>query len=128
MTDSNCCSLFLAVNTVEYLNNEADGSDECRWHPDEWGYSDGHGSELVKLSAMLWENYSNFPGEAFFFNALISAMKRLKESCHLKERADEITFFVSISDDERAENLEDLSAKQLNPPALASAFLNRNKL
>ena len=77
---------------------------------------------------MLWENYSNFPGEAFFFNALISAMKRLKESCHLKERADEITFFVSISDDERAENLEDLSAKQLNPPALASAFLNRNKL
>ena len=128
VTDSNCCSLFLAVNTVEYLNNEADGSDECRWHPDEWGYSDGHGSELVKLSAMLWENYSNFPGEAFFFNALISAMKRLKESCHLKERADEITFFVSISDDERAENLEDLSAKQLNPPALASAFLNRNKL
>ena len=127
VTDSNCCSLFLAVNTVEYLNNETDGSDECRWHPDEWGYSDGHGSELVKLSALLWENYGNLPGRAFFFNALISAMKQLKESGIFKERTDEITFFVSISDDEDAENIEDMSASQLNLPALAAAFLSRNK-
>lgn len=127
VTDSNCCSLFLAVNTVEYLNNETDGLDECKWHPDEWGYSDGHGSELVKLSASLWENYSNFPGEEFFFNALISAMKQIKESGIFKDRADEITFFVSISDDEGADNIEDLSAKQLNSPTLAAAFLNRTK-
>lgn len=127
VTDSNCCSLFLAVNTVEYLNNETDGLDECKWHPDEWGYSDGHGSELVKLSASLWENYSNFPGEKFFFNALISAMKQIKESGIFKDRADEITFFVSISDDEGADNIEDLSAKQLNSPTLAAAFLNRTK-
>lgn len=127
VTDSNCCSLFLAVNTVEYLNNETDEPEECKWHPDEWGYSDGHGSELVKLSALLWENYCNFPGEAFFFNALISAMKQLKESGFLREHADEITFFVSISDDENAGNLEDLSAKQLNSPVLASTFLNRSK-
>ncbi len=125
VTDSNCCSLFLAVNTVEYLNNETDRSNDCKWHPDEWGYSDGHGSELVNLSASLWENYSNFPGEEFFFNALISAMKQVKESGIFKDRADEITFFVSISDDEGAENIEDLSAKQLNPSTLAAAFLNR---
>lgn len=127
VTDSNCCSLFLAVNTVEYLNNETDGLDECKWHPDEWCYSDGHGSELVKLSASLWENYSNFPGEKFFFNALIYAMKQIKESGIFKDRADEITFFVSISDDEGADNIEDLSAKQLNSPTLAAAFLNRTK-
>lgn len=125
VTDSNCCSLFLAVNTVEYLNNETDRSNDCKWHPDEWGYSDGHGSELVNLSASLWENYSDFPGEEFFFNALISAMKQVKESGIFKDRADEITFFVSISDDEGAENIEDLSAKQLNPSTLAAAFLNR---
>lgn len=127
VTDSNCCSLYLAVNTIEYLNNETDGSDECRWHPDEWGYSDGHGSELVKLSASLWENYGNFPGEAFFFDALVSAMKHLKASGLFKDRTDKITLFVSISDDEGAENIEDLSAKELNSPALASVFLNRNK-
>ena len=125
VTYSNCCSLFLAVNTVEYLNNETDRSNDCKWHPDEWGYSDGHGSELVNLSASLWENYSDFPGEEFFFNALISAMQQVKESGIFKDRADEITFFVSISDDEGAENIEDLSAKQLNPSTLAAAFLNR---
>lgn len=127
VTDSNCCSLFLAVNTVEYLNNETDEPDECKWHPDEWGYSDGHGSELVKLSSMLWENYGSFPGEKFFYNALISAMKQIKESGLFKERADEITFFVSISDDEGAEKLEDFSAKQLNSTELVAPFLNRKK-
>ena len=128
VTDSYCCSLFLAVNTVEYFDNECEEPDDVgKWHPDEWGYSDGHGSELVKLSRLLWENQNNLPSEAFFFDALIAAMKQLKETGIFGERTEEITFFVSISDDEEAENLEDFSAGQLNSPEVATAFLNRNK-
>ena len=128
VTDRYCCSLFLAVNTVEYFDNECEEpDDESKWHPDEWGYSDGHDSELVKLSRLLWENHNNLPSEAFFFDTLISAMKQLKETGIFGERAEEITFFVSISDDEEAENLEDFSARQLNSPELAIAFLNREK-
>ncbi|MDE6165668.1 MAG: DUF4303 domain-containing protein, partial [Muribaculaceae bacterium] len=38
VTDRYCCSLFLAVNTLEYLESEDDEpDDECKWHPDEWG-------------------------------------------------------------------------------------------
>lgn len=128
VTDRYCCSLFLAVNTLEYLQSEdEEPDDESKWHPDEWGYSDGHGSELVKLSKTLWENHNTLPGEAFFFSAMISAMKQVKDSEILGERTEEITFFISISDDEDAENLEDASAMTLNSPELAAAFLNRNK-
>ncbi|MDE6162575.1 MAG: hypothetical protein K2F98_03450 [Bacteroides sp.] len=54
-------------------------------------------------------------------------MKQLKETGIFGERTEEITFFVSLSDDEEAENLEDFSAKLLNSPELAAAFLNRDK-
>ncbi len=128
VTDRYCCSLFLAVNTLEYLQSEDEKpDDESKWHPDEWGYSDGHGSELVKLSKSLWENHATLPGEAFFFSAMISAMAQVKGSGIFGEGTEEITFFISISDDEDAENLEDSSAMTLNSPELAAAFLNRNK-
>ena len=128
VTDRYCCSLFLAVNTLEYLESEdEEPDDECKWHPDEWGYSDGHDSELVKLSKTLWENHNTLPGEAFFFSAMISAMKQVKDSEISGERTEEITWFISISDDEDAENLEDSAAMTLNSPELAAVFLNRNK-
>lgn len=128
VTDRYCCSLFLAVNTLEYLESEdEEPDDDTKWHPDEWGYSDGHDSELVKLSKSLWENHNSLPGEAFFFSAMISAMKQVKGSGIFGERTDEITLFISISDDEDAENLEDSSAMTLNGPELAAVFLNRNR-
>ena len=127
VTDSDCCTLFLAVNTVEFLNGNDEPDNASKWYPDEWGYSDAYNSELSKLSKLLWEHHENLPGEAFFFDAVISAMKQLKETGAFGKRSEEITFFVSISDDEEAENLEDFSAKQLNSPELATAFLNRDK-
>lgn len=127
VTDRYCCSLFLALNSVEYLNNETDEPHESKWHPDEWGYSDCHGSELVKLSALLWQNRSTMPNETFFHDALISAMEQFKESGIFGRQSEEITFFVSISDSEEAEMLEDLSAEQLNSPELAATFINRNR-
>lgn len=127
VTDRDCCSLFLAVNTVEYLTCDDDEPDcESTWYPDEWGYTDGAGSELSKLSALLWQYHEYLPGEGFFFDALISAMKQLKESGIFGKHADEITFFVSISDDEDAENFEDFSATQLNTPEQAATFLSRH--
>ncbi len=128
VTDRYCCSLFLAVNILEYLESEdEEPDDESKWYPDEWGYSDGHGSEMVKLSKSLWENHNTLPSEAFFFSAMISAMKQVKDSGIFGERTEEITFFISISDDEESENLEDSSAMTLNGPELTAIFLNRNR-
>ena len=127
VSDRDCVTLFLAVNTVEYLN-ENDGPDsESKWIPDEWGYSDGHHSALVKLSRLLWEHHDELPSESYFFNAVISAMKQLKDAKAFGDCSEEITCFVSISDDEEAGHMEDLSAKQLNSAELVAAFLKRDR-
>ena len=80
VTDSDCITLFLAVNTEEALakrdekdrtperlaelrkywpeelvNQVADGSFSLnRYVPDEWGYSDGTDSELNQISQQLY--------------------------------------------------------------------------
>lgn len=59
--------------------------------------------------------------------AMVSAMKQVKDSGILEARTEEITFFISISDDGDAENLKDSSAMTLNPPELAAAFLSRSR-
>ena len=46
---------------TEFYSEDEEPDDESKWHPDEWGYSDGHGSELVKLSKSLWENHATLP-------------------------------------------------------------------
>ena len=64
----------------------------------------------------------HFAGRSLFFSAMISAMAQVKSSGIFGEGTEEITFFISISDDEDAENLEDSSAMTLNSPELAAAF------
>ena len=95
--------------------------------PDEWGYSDSADGELTKLSALLWQNYENLPSVDFFINEVISAMKQLKESGAFGSQSHDVTCFVSMSDDDQAVSIEDYSARRLNSPELAAAFLRRDR-
>lgn len=127
VTDSNCVTLFLAVNTIEYLAANDDPDSETQWMPDEWGYSDADNSQLSKLSKSLWQHYSNLPGEKFFIDAVISAMKQLRDTGAFGKHTDRITCFVSMSDDDNAESIENESAIRINPPSLAATFLDRER-
>jgi Domain of unknown function (DUF4303) len=71
---------------------------------------------------------SRFPEFARQLHADMIAALRLLDREGLFGTGDEraaITLFVSISDDDAAEALENESAKALNPPAVADAFLRR---
>ncbi len=68
--------------------------------PDVWRYSDGSDSALTKFSELLFEHDKAISSE-------------------------EVTCFVSVSDDDQADEVENWSAEQLNTPELASAFMNR---
>lgn len=136
VTDSDCITLFLAVNTLEYLEENGGLESEDRWLPDEWGYSDEEDSALAKLSVLLYEHDETVSSEdvteeeqeenwRLFFEAVVSALGQLKEENVFGERSEDVTCFVSVSDDDRAENVENWSAKQLNTEELAAAFLNR---
>ncbi|MDE5694329.1 MAG: DUF4303 domain-containing protein, partial [Duncaniella sp.] len=127
VTDSNCVTLFLAVNTIEYLVANEDPDIETKWMPDEWGYSDADNSQLSKLSKSLWQHYSNLPSESFFIDAVISAMKQLRDAGVFGKHTEGLTCFVSMSDDDNAENIENESAIRLNPPSIAATFLDRER-
>lgn len=155
VTDSDCITLFLALNTYEYMKkrdreyldiidlseemkkNLEDGSASLtKWLPDEWGYSDGNKSQLNEISKLLFkhdeeteydeEEYEE--SQQLFLETVTSAFKRLIEENVFGEYSKEITYFISMSDDERAEEIENQSAGELNSRELYEAFLNRNIL
>lgn len=148
VTDSDCITLFLAINTYEYMKKEdarnlkensdwyskeeiekiKDGSISLsKWIPDEWGYSDGKHSELNKVSKLLFEKEAADSEEYakhkdLFFETVTSAFKHLIEAKVFGENSDEITYFISMSDDERTPDLQDYSAKLLNSESVYEKF------
>lgn len=154
VTDSDCITLYLALNTNEYMKEadeenieilQDDLSEEdiknvregvislTKWIPDEWGYSDGKNSELNKISKLLYKKEKSNPEEyerytKLFFETVISAFKQLIESKTFGENTEEITYFVSISDDENTYEIENYSAKLLNSKNVYEEFLNRTQL
>ncbi len=152
VTDSDCITLYLAVNTYEFLEKhdkeysiDMDLSEEdiknlkegsaslTQWLPDEWGYSDDDNSELAKISELLYENSESdeYDDEEYeenqklFFETVTSAFKHLIEEKVFGEYSEKITYFISMSDDDRAEEIENNSAKLLNSPNIYETFLNR---
>ncbi len=151
VTDSDCITLFLALNTYEYMRkkdaeylemlhdnlseedikNVKEGTASLtKWTPDEWGYSDGKNSQLVEISKLLYDKEEANSKEyekhtALFFESVTSAFKNLIAEKTFGNNSDEITFFISMSDDERIYEIEDFSAKLLNSESVCQAFLKR---
>ena len=151
VTDSDCITLYLALNTYEYMKkrdeeyiemlhdnlseekikNVREGKASLtKWIPDEWGYSDGRDSELVKISELLYAKEESNPEEYekhidLFFETVTSAFKNLIELKIFGEASEEITYFISMTDDERTPEIENYSAKLLNSENVYKDFLNR---
>jgi len=103
-----------------------------KWIPDEWEYSDGKTSEFVEVSRLLFEKeavdaaaYEKY--KALFFETVTSAFRNAIEAKVFGKYSDEITYFISISDDERTTEIENYSAKLLNSDKLCEEFVNRTE-
>ena len=150
VTDSDCITLFLAVNTEEALakrdqkerkpkrlaelrkywseelvSQVADGSFSLnRYIPDEWAYSDGKDSELNQISQRLYdqeETLSNAPDDVYDLETVTLAFETLRTEGVF---GPEVLCFVSMSDDERTPEIEDASAQRLNTPEQYEQFQN----
>ncbi len=154
VTDSDCITLFMALNTYEYLETadeeylemvEEDLSEEdirqiengevclTKWLPDEWGYSDGENSELNKISQVLCKKAETNPEEyakykSIFFDTVISVFKKLIEEKTFGENSEEATYFISTSDGDYIYEIENHSAKILNSEKVYEQFINRKEL
>lgn len=158
VTDSDYITLFLAVNTEEslakrdgkdrtpkrlaelreYWSDElvdqvADGSFSLnRYVPDEWGYSDGTGSELNQVSQQLYdqeETLSDVDDDIYdevheqFQELLVETATRVFERLRVEGVfGPEVFCFISMSDDDRTPEIEDSSARRLNTPEQYEQF------
>lgn len=150
VTDSDCISLFLTVNTEEALSKQdesdrtperlaelrkywpeelvsqvADGSFSMnRYIPDEWGYSDGTDSELNQVSRKLYDKEASLSDmddvacdeiHKQFREQFLETIALVFETLRAEGVfAPEILCFISMSDDDRAPDIEDDSARRLN--------------
>ncbi|MGG4217968.1 DUF4303 domain-containing protein [Paenibacillus jamilae] len=136
-TDSDFVTLFLAVNTEESLvrhvtNMKAEGlcdskEDEnyYRWGLSEYQYGDT--THLNHISKLLYatENVLDYKDEMIKIMA-----KVVKETDDVlfnqfSQSKEDIIFFVSMTDDDMAEELEDQSVIQMTNAKLVDGFLYR---
>lgn len=140
-TDSGAMTVVPAANSVEGLRRIREQQavpDDDPWYAwgfSEWAYAAAEASPFNAICGKLADDVlspqfvrSRFPEFSRQLHADMIAALRLLDREGLFGTGDEraaITLFVSISDDDAAEALENESAKALNPPAVADAFLRR---
>jgi len=157
VTDSDCVTLWLGVNTYEFLEKTdakyaEDGDDyTTKWIPDEWGYStDWDDSGFVKISEKLSDKMDSIYDEIdkleadltddqeqelveeygftkLFLETVTSAFQELIQANAFGFDPEKITYFISMTDDERTYEIEDNSAKLLNSKKVYEEFLKRPK-
>ncbi|ELZ8935220.1 DUF4303 domain-containing protein [Cronobacter dublinensis] len=138
VTDSYAKSLFLALNTTEalaeaklkYIKNVGP-EDDCyieilKWTPSEWAYSndDLDNSEIKNISHQLAhiEDCSD-EFQAKFYQSLTDVLTVLRKSGLFPEN--DFTLFISVTDDDRSEAVENYSAQLLNPKDTFMKFQER---
>ncbi|OWA37696.1 hypothetical protein B9G55_06520 [Saccharibacillus sp. O16] len=141
VTDSDAGTVYLGLNTEEglqrrledYKREDPDAGlyiSSYRWMPDEWLYSDSDLEQphMVQASRMLMsrEDYSEESHEAFC-KVAVEALEQLdREGLFTSSAArDELTLFVYMNDDDRTEDIEEASAKRLNPESVYLRFKAR---
>lgn len=140
VTDSDGISVFMALNTKEYLEQAdeefvemaaEDLSEDAinrykegtlsftKWTPDEWGYSDGDNSKLNKISEMLFkkerensQEYAN--SKKLFYESVINAFKNAISTKCFGKNMEDIIYFITLSDGEEMDEITKYSAKILN--------------
>lgn len=142
-TDSGAMTVVPAANSEEGLQRvrkrmavgKEEVAPEFTWATGEWVYESAEADSFNALSKRLADAVlsPSFPAAEFghFFHELqrdmIEALRMLDQEglFGIGAERERITLFVTISDDSRAEELENASAKVLNPPAVFDRFIKR---
>ncbi|WP_322090134.1 DUF4303 domain-containing protein [Burkholderia cenocepacia] len=142
-TDSGAMTVVPAANTEEGLKRvreqmeigDDEDAPEFTWATGEWAYEAAESDSFNPLCKKLADTVlgSNFPEAKFdvFFEELqsdmIEALRLLDQEGLFGTGAEreKITLFVTISDDDGSVDLENKSAKELNPPPVFDRFIKR---
>lgn len=143
VTDSYFNSIYLAINTEEALLKQVSKYEKdmnlksqeftvyLKWTPAEWLYGNSKisDSKVKQISEML--QHKNFEStiefEVKFYEVVANVLKVLDEEnfFSVSTNRDKLTLFMSMSDDDKAINIENYSAKLLNPEEISNQFAKR---
>ncbi|MCU0124934.1 DUF4303 domain-containing protein [Pseudomonas vlassakiae] len=136
-TDSSAMTVAFAANSIEALELKLEEDEEERdesrpyyqWATSEWKYEGWRGDLFKKASAELRESVSRNDIEAFrnkLYSTMTTVLKELRQSDFFHGFAvKNPTLFVSVTDDDTAELVENDSAKLLNAPNDYADFIKR---
>ncbi|MDQ0660612.1 DUF4303 domain-containing protein [Paenibacillus sp. W2I17] len=136
-TDSDWVTLFMAVNTEESLSKHITNMKEqglCDSEQDEvyyrWGCSEyqyGEETHFNHISRLLYatEEVQGYKDEIIRIIAKVVNETADDVFARYGQAKADITFFVSLTDDDLAEEIENQSVHQMTVPSLASKFLKR---
>jgi hypothetical protein len=140
-TDEDCWTVVPAANSLERLEArmEEQGAPDPRqraadkWSSAEWAFEGFAAEPFDAICEQLQATGSALPDEAAAFaafkagvhQAMVAALKSLDESGFFGAHRTGAVLFVTSSDNEEAEALEDRSARLLNPPEIHEAFGRR---
>jgi Domain of unknown function (DUF4303) len=104
-----------------------------KWGTAEWAYEAWHSElftgiyrDLEKHRKTLPESEEGFASyKTSVHECMISALKRMDENGFFAKGREDITLFISSSDDDDAFDMENQSAKRLNPERVYMPFLKR---
>lgn len=139
-TDSSAMTVCLAANSLEKLGEKLDKEEEAdktddvvsyfKWTSSEWAYEAFEGDAFADLNHALRSDNERDEFDTFrqrLIQSMINALGSLaKEDFFKKEyRAGDLIVFVTITDDDAAESIENESARLLNTENRAETFLKR---
>lgn len=134
-TDSSAMTVSLSANSEEKLKAilcaDSDDSREMqnyyRWATSEWAY-EGYGADFFsEISKELRLSEDRVDLEGFkrnLIDSLVNVLIRAKKEMFINEDI-VIPMFVSVTDDDDAEYIENSSSKEINSKAVHDFFLNR---
>jgi hypothetical protein len=100
-----------------------------RWAPAEWRYEMFDSAHFMETNQDFIAAGTSDTGDDFdsYFEHLLEAMTDALATLRAAraQALEGVTLFVTITDSDEAEDVENRSAAQLNPPALAAAFARR---
>ncbi|MDU8502912.1 DUF4303 domain-containing protein [Pseudomonas syringae] len=140
-TDSSAMTICLAANSLEKLNEKIDNEDEedktdeaisyFKWTSSEWAYEAFEGDEFAEINRELRNDKERNEFDTFI-HKLITCMTNVLASLvsegffKKKSIIDKLVLFVTITDDDVAQSIENASAKLLNNEDSLQMFLKRS--
>lgn len=137
-TDEYAETISPSANSIERYEAKLRGKGKqytaiYKWETAEWAYEawkselfKGIYRDLEKHRKTLPESKSDHKSyKSSVHKCMISALKRMDENGFFKNGRKDIVLFISSSDDDEAFDMENKSARQLNPKPVYLPFLKR---